>query len=104
MLRLDVGGRDESRAPVREIDLCLLQRAERRPLVFDAFDRLAVGESLVIFNDHDPQPLRMQIEPLRAGEMSWEYVERDPVTFSVRVTRVTPRRQTWGGWRRLTDG
>jgi uncharacterized protein (DUF2249 family) len=74
----------------REIDLCLMQRAERHPLVFDAFDGLAVGESLVIFNDHDPQPLRMQIEQLREGEMSWEYIERGPVTFRVRVTRIAP--------------
>ena len=90
MMRQDVGGRDESRAPEREIDLCLLQRAERHPLVFDAFDDLAVGESIVIFNDHDPHPLRMQIEQLRAGEMGWEYVERGPVTFRVRVTRIAP--------------
>jgi uncharacterized protein (DUF2249 family)/quercetin dioxygenase-like cupin family protein len=82
--------RDEARVPQREIDLCLLQRAERHPLVFDAFDGLGVGESFVIFNDHDPHPLRMQIEQLREGEMSWEYVERGPVTFRVRVTRVAP--------------
>jgi uncharacterized protein (DUF2249 family) len=75
---------------MREIDLCLLQRAERHPLVFDAFDALAVGDSFVIFNDHDPHPLRMQIEQLREGEMRWEYVERGPVTFRVRVTRVAP--------------
>lgn len=89
MKRLDVGGRDESRVPEREIDLCLLQWAERHPLVFDAFDSLAVGDSIIIYNDHDPHPLRMQIEQLREGEMGWEYIERGPVTFRVRVTRVT---------------
>jgi uncharacterized protein (DUF2249 family) len=75
---------------MREIDLRLLRRAERHPLVFDAFDGLAVGESFVILNDHDPHPLRMQMDQLREGEMSWEYVERGPVTFRVRVTRVAP--------------
>lgn len=90
MLRRDVGDRDESRAPERELDLCLLQRAERHPLVFDAFDDLGVGESFVIYNDHDPHPLRMQLAQLREGEMGWEYVERGPVTFRVRVTRVAP--------------
>jgi len=75
---------------MREIDLCLLQRAERHPLVFDAFDELSVGESLIIVNDHDPHPLRMQMEQLREGEMSWEYVERGPDTFRVRITRVAP--------------
>jgi uncharacterized protein (DUF2249 family)/quercetin dioxygenase-like cupin family protein len=82
--------RGEQPATEREIDLCLMDRAERHPLVFATFDRLAVGESFVIHNDHDPQPLRMQIEQMREGEMSWEYIERGPETFSIRLTRITP--------------
>jgi uncharacterized protein (DUF2249 family)/quercetin dioxygenase-like cupin family protein len=82
-----VESRGEQGATEREIDLCLLDRAERHPLVFAAFDRLAVGESFVIHNDHDPQPLRMQIEQMREGEMSWEYIDRGPETFSIRITR-----------------
>jgi uncharacterized protein (DUF2249 family)/quercetin dioxygenase-like cupin family protein len=82
---------DVSPASEREIDLCLLPRSERHPLVFEAFDHLAVGESIVIFNDHDPQPLRMQIEQMREGELGWEYVERGPDTFSVRLTRIAPK-------------
>jgi uncharacterized protein (DUF2249 family)/quercetin dioxygenase-like cupin family protein len=85
-----VEGPDESRAKEREIDLCLRPRPERHPLVFNAFDRLAVGESLIIFNDHDPHPLRMQIEQMREGEMHWQYVERGPDTFRVRLTRIKP--------------
>jgi uncharacterized protein (DUF2249 family)/quercetin dioxygenase-like cupin family protein len=81
---------DVSGAAEREIDLCLLPRSERHPLVFEAFDHLAVGESFIIVNDHDPQPLRMQIEKMRAGEMEWEYVERGPDTFHVRLTRIAP--------------
>lgn len=81
---------DESRAREREIDLCLRPRSERHPLVFDAFDRLALGESFIIYNDHDPQPLRMQIAQMREGEMSWEYIERGPDTFRVRLTRIKP--------------
>jgi uncharacterized protein (DUF2249 family)/quercetin dioxygenase-like cupin family protein len=78
----------ESRATEREIDLCLMPRPERHPLVFAAFDQLAVGESVIIFNDHDPHPLRMQMEQMRKGEVNWEYVERGPDTFSVRLTRI----------------
>lgn len=82
--------RDKPRATEQEIDLCLMQRSERHPLVFAAFDRLAVGESFIILNDHDPQPLRMQIEQMREGEMNWEYIERGPDTFRIRLTRVSP--------------
>ena len=83
-------GLDETRVAEQEIDLCLLARSDRHPLVFDAFDRLAVGESFVIFNDHDPQPLRMQMEQMREGELEWNYIERGPDTFRVRLTRVNP--------------
>ena len=79
-----------SRTAEHEINLCLIPRSERHPLVFDAFDGLAVGESFVVLNDHDPQPLRMQIEQMRKGEMGWEYVERGPEAFRVRLTRIAP--------------
>jgi uncharacterized protein (DUF2249 family)/quercetin dioxygenase-like cupin family protein len=82
--------RGARRAAEREIDLCLMERPERHPLVFAAFDRLAVGESLTIHNDHDPQPLRIQIEQMRQGEVSWECLERGPDTFRIRITRVAP--------------
>jgi uncharacterized protein (DUF2249 family)/quercetin dioxygenase-like cupin family protein len=82
--------RNEARVKEREIDLCLMPRSERHPLVFDAFDRLEVGESFIIYNDHDPHPLRMQIMQMREGEMSWEYIERGPDTFRVRLTRIKP--------------
>jgi uncharacterized protein (DUF2249 family)/quercetin dioxygenase-like cupin family protein len=81
---------ERPRAAERELDLCLIPRPERHPLVFDAFDRLAVGESFVVFNDHDPRPLRMQIEQMRGGELEWEYVERGPDTFRVRIKRIAP--------------
>lgn len=80
-----------------ELDLCLMQRSERHLLVFDAFDRLAVGESFVIINDHDPRPLRMQIAKMREGEMEWEYVEQGPDTFRVRLTRSAPSAGNMGG-------
>lgn len=82
--------RGEPRATEREIDLCLMPRPERHPLVFAAFDRLAVGESVVLVNDHDPQPLRIQIERMREGEMSWEYIERGAGRFRIRITRTAP--------------
>lgn len=74
----------------REIDLRPLPRPERHPLVFAAFDCLALNESLVLINDHDPQPLRKQIERMRENEMAWEYIERGHETFRIRVTRVAP--------------
>lgn len=81
---------DERGATEQTIDLCPRPRSERHPLVFAAFDRLAVGESFIICNDHDPRPLRMQMERAREGELKWEYLERGPVVFRVRLTRIAP--------------
>jgi uncharacterized protein (DUF2249 family) len=58
--------------------------------VFAAFDALQPEESFEIVNDHDPSPLRMQMEFMRAGQLIWEYVERGPEAFRVRITRIKP--------------
>lgn len=81
---------DQASAKERELDLRETPRPERHPMVFAAFDRLDVGESFVLVNDHDPQPLRMQIERMREGELGWEYIERGPEAFRICVTRIAP--------------
>jgi uncharacterized protein (DUF2249 family) len=76
---------------VSELDLRDTPRPERHPIVFNVFDRLEEGESFVLINDHDPQPLRRQMERMREGEVGWEYVERGQEFFRIRITRVGPR-------------
>lgn len=70
-----------------ELDLRDTPRPQRHPLVFTAFDCLEEGESFVLINDHDPQPLRRQMERTREGEVAWEYIERGPEFFRIRITR-----------------
>lgn len=43
--------------PARTIDLREIPPPERHPLIHDAFDDLAPGETLEIVNDHEPKPL-----------------------------------------------
>jgi uncharacterized protein (DUF2249 family)/quercetin dioxygenase-like cupin family protein len=73
---------------VSVLDLREIPRAMRHLIVLDAFDSLSVGDSFILVNDHDPQPLRMQIEQMRDGEMRWEYIERGPEAFRIHITRV----------------
>ncbi len=73
---------------MQELDLRPLAHGSRHGLVFAAFDALNVDDSFVIINDHDPSPLRMQMEFMRHGELRWEYLERGPEAFRVRITRV----------------
>ncbi|MDE3149881.1 MAG: DUF2249 domain-containing protein [Acidobacteriota bacterium] len=72
----------------RVLDLREAPRERRHSIVFYAFAQLSAGESFFLVNDHDPQPLRAQMEQLRPGELSWEYELRGPDEFRIQVSRV----------------
>lgn len=72
----------------RDLDLRSVPHPQRHSTVFYAFDNLAQGESFFIVNDHDPQPLRFQIEEARPGEMSWTYEQRAPEHFRIKIERI----------------
>ncbi|MBZ5620552.1 MAG: DUF2249 domain-containing protein [Acidobacteriia bacterium] len=82
----------------RTIDLRQTPRERRHSTIFYAFDRLAVGESFLLVNDHDPRPLHAQMEQLRPGELSWEYEVQGPYEFRIKISRVaisaTPHPET----------
>ena len=73
-----------------EIDLRQIPRSERHPLIFRRFDGLPVGDSFVLINDHDPVPLNRQLESVRPGQLSWEYIVRGPELFRIRIRRIAP--------------
>jgi|SRR5665213_2925346 len=72
------------------LDLREIARPERHPLVFAKLDALAVGESFRLINDHDPLPLRKQIEELRPNQTIWEYDQRGPDMFRICIRRIAP--------------
>ena len=72
------------------LDVRPLPPARRHPLIFDTFDRLAVGQALELVNDHDPRPLYYQFAVERSGEFGWEYLERGPESWRVRIVRTAP--------------
>jgi uncharacterized protein (DUF2249 family) len=78
----------------RELDIREVPRPQRHPLIFAKFDALANGESFQLVNDHDPIPLNRQFESTRPGEASWDYLERGPSLFRIRIKRIAgPREQ-----------
>jgi uncharacterized protein (DUF2249 family)/quercetin dioxygenase-like cupin family protein len=70
------------------LDLREIARGQRHPLVFARLEGLEVGESFTIVNDHDPQPPRRQMEARFPGESAWEYLERGPEVFRIRIGRI----------------
>ncbi len=71
------------------LDLRVLPGPVRHQLVFKAWEFLPTGESFTIRNDHDPVPLRRQLERIAGGRLKWEYLEKAPDSFQVRITKET---------------
>ena len=65
-------------------------RERRHGTVSYAFDKLGIGESFLLVNNHDPQPLHAQMEQLRPGELAWEYEAQGTDEFRIKVSRMTP--------------
>ncbi|MGH3302296.1 MAG: DUF2249 domain-containing protein [Streptosporangiaceae bacterium] len=81
--------------PAREPDLDVrdLPPARLHEAIFAAYHALAPGTGFVLVNDHDPKPLRYQLEAEHAGQFTWDYLETGPQTWRVRIGRplaVTP--------------
>ncbi|MCU0307097.1 MAG: DUF2249 domain-containing protein [Thermoleophilia bacterium] len=69
------------------IDVREIVPRERHPLIFSTLDDLPSGGVLEIVNDHDPAPLRYQLEATRPDAFAWEYLEQGPEVWRVHITR-----------------
>ncbi len=69
------------------IDVREIPPRERHPLIFRTFDEVDPGTSFLLVNDHDPQPLYYQLMAERPGQLGWEYLEKGPEVWQVRLTR-----------------
>ena len=79
----DKAGGSEIDGPV--VDVRRVAPAQRHPLIFNTFAELAPGASFVLINDHDPKPLYYQFAAEHAGEFVWEYLEKGPIDWRVRI-------------------
>lgn len=76
----------------KDLDVREIAKPLRHPLIFDRFDALAVGESFVLVNSHDPKHLRQEFERDHPGAYDWDYLKRaesDPRLWRIRITRRT---------------
>jgi uncharacterized protein (DUF2249 family) len=69
----------------------------RHETIFDRLDQLATGETLRLVNDHDPAPLRYELDATHPGQFRWVYVEQGPDEWAIDITsraRVVDARPT----------
>ena len=78
-----------------ELDVRTLAHAQRRTVIFQAFNGMAPSRSFVLVNDHDPVPLRSQFEALYAGGYHWESLEKGPRVWRVRITKTAIPDGSW---------
>ncbi len=71
----------------RPLDVRDVTPRERHTLIFDAFTSLDPGRAFVLINDHDPRPLYYQFEAEHTGKYTWNYLERGPDVWRVRIGR-----------------
>lgn len=68
------------------LDVRPMPPAVRHTSIFERLDTLGVGESLRLVNDHDPAPLRYQLDATRPGQFRWEYVASGPEEWAIDIT------------------
>lgn len=57
-------------------------------LILRTWYALPVGDYFVLLNDHDPVPLRYQFQAEFGNAFTWEYLERGPADFRVKISKV----------------
>jgi len=73
------------------LDVTMLAPAVKHSTIFGLIAKLSEGQSLIIHNDHDPAPLRHQLGHTHPGTIAWEYLEKGPQWWKVRIAKVAPR-------------
>ena len=60
----------------------------KHKVIFETFGKLNPTEVMLLVNDHDPMPLRFQFESMHPGKFTWDYIEKGPVTFQVKIGKL----------------
>jgi hemerythrin-like domain-containing protein/uncharacterized protein (DUF2249 family) len=76
------------------VDARVLPIPQKHPTIFRTFEGLAVGDAMLLVNDHDPKPLYYQFAAERTGQFEWRYLENGPEVWRVEIRRVAPAAAT----------
>ncbi len=61
---------------------------ERHPTIFETFEKLSVGETLKLVNDHEPKPLYYEFMAERPGQVEWESRQLGPREWVAMIKKV----------------
>ncbi|MBI4027895.1 MAG: DUF2249 domain-containing protein [Verrucomicrobia bacterium] len=69
------------------IDVRNIPPRQKHPTIFNTWTALPEGDAVLLVNDHDPIPLYYQFAAEYQGRFQWEYLERGPETWRVRIRK-----------------
>ena len=69
------------------LDVRGTRKPDKHPTIFAAYDALAVGESFVLVNDHDPKHLRQEFDRDYGPGYGWEYVNKERRDWRIRINK-----------------
>ncbi|MCZ2458975.1 MAG: DUF2249 domain-containing protein [Chitinophagales bacterium] len=79
---------DDGFSVVNEFDVRPYPPTERHEMFYKAFADIKPGEAFEFINDHDPKPLYYQMEAESKEPFRWEYLQKGPDEWKVRVIKV----------------
>ncbi len=71
--------------PQTTLDVRQIPPPQRHPTIFQTWEALNAGENFELVNDHDPKPLYYTFEAELTGQFTWEYLEKGPEVWRVRI-------------------
>jgi uncharacterized protein (DUF2249 family) len=70
-----------------ELDVRVVPPSRKHSTVRERLEGLRTGQTLRIINDHDPRPLRYELDDVYPGAFAWTYVESGPHLWRVDIAK-----------------
>ncbi|WP_306316082.1 DUF2249 domain-containing protein [Mycobacterium ostraviense] len=66
-------------------------------MIFASYAALPAGGRFVLVNNHDPKHLRAEFDTEHPGSYGWEYIEKGPAVWRIRISKLTstPLPRSW---------
>lgn len=74
-------------ARIATLDMTRIEPGRKYSTIFQYFDDLKEGESLIVNNDRDAKPLHYQLLAERGNIFNMEYLVQGPDVFKVKITK-----------------
>ncbi len=71
-----------------DLDVRIIPPRDKHATIFAKLEALTSGEALRIFNDHDPKPLRYQLQAEHGSAFAWEPEKEGPEEWIISIRKV----------------